>query len=130
MAEINRAFELALRHRTLFDEAVADAAAAPVAHGEPLSFSVDVLPVEACEMLVVVCRILGEVLAVEEPYRIEAYVEVPSPCFCALDLVPEAGGTLVTVEVQPADADAGPSPEAVRDALMDELVRLSGPAVR
>jgi hypothetical protein len=151
MAEVNAAFEEAL---TTAAEPQGHTAAEPQGHtaaepqghtaaeppvnattAEPSSdavFSVDVLPVEACEMLIVVCRILGEVLAVEEPYGIEAYLEVPEPCFCALSLVPEAGGTIVTVEAEAADPAQLPSGWAAtiraRDAVIEELIALTRPA--
>jgi hypothetical protein len=129
MAEVNRAFDLA----------VAEPPRPEPGKGSPppetetataTTFSVDVLPVDACEILIVVCRILGEVLAVDEPYRIEAYLDAPQPCFCSLDLVPEAGGTIVSVDVEAADSTGCPDPEQVRDVLVDEIIELTRPATR
>jgi hypothetical protein len=130
MAEVNAAFEDAITAAVV--EEPVTGAREPAGPGDQAedeaTFSVDVLPVEACEILIVVCRILGEVLAVEEPYAIEAYLEVPEPCFCALTLAPEAGGTQITVEAEPADHNHWRGPAAVRDAVVDELVALTTPA--
>jgi hypothetical protein len=153
MAEVNAAFQAIATDAAEPIPDAAEADQAPPPPAEPTSappppkdppsppvgpseatFSVDVLPVEACEILIVVCRILGEVLAVEEPYAIEAYLEAPEPCFAALTLVPEAGGTQVTIEAEPAEpsspgaGDAWRGPEAVRDAILDELIALTTPA--
>ena len=58
MALINTAFEAAT-------------ARVPSPASDPLPeavFEVDALPAETCELLIVACRILGEVLAVDEPH--------------------------------------------------------------
>ncbi len=133
MAEVNAAFE-AVAAEAVDGPAPAPPAPTPPAPTPPATtnadaiFSVNVLPVEACEMLIVVCRILGEVLAVEEPYAIEAFLEVPEPCFASLSLMPEAGGTQVTVEAEPADPFDWRGVVSVRDAIADELVALTSPA--
>jgi hypothetical protein len=139
MAEVNAAFQAITTEPPPQDAAEPSAEPAQPAPAPPTAdlaepppedttFSFDVLPVEACEMLIVVCRILGEVLAVEEPYAIEAYLEVPEPCFSALSLVPEAGGTQITVEAEPADPGNWRGLASVRDAIVDELVALTTPA--
>jgi hypothetical protein len=120
MAEINTAFEEA-------------SARVPLPPPDPLPeavFEVDALPAETCELLIVVCRILGEVLAVDEPYRLEAYLDAPCCCFCVFSLVPQAGGSIVTMSVDTADAPPGPSVDVVRDAVVEELMRLTRPATR
>jgi hypothetical protein len=89
--------------------------------GDPESFSVECLPVDAFEALFLAAYGLGDILVAEEPYLLELYLSEPA-CFCRLQLVPEAGGSLVTVEVSPAaDADEGPEPAAVVDVLVAEL---------
>jgi hypothetical protein len=128
MAEVNAAFEEAITAAGDEEPAAGAGSSDSDAAVEEATLSVDVLPVEACEILIVVCRILGEVLAVEEPYAIEAYLEVPEPCFAALTLVPEAGGTQITVEAEPADPNNWRGPAAVRDAVVAELIALTTPA--
>jgi hypothetical protein len=89
---------------------------------DPDSFSVELLPVEAFEALIVAAYGLGDILVTEEPYLLELYLTEPSPCFCRLALVPEAGGSLVTVDVSPAhDAHEAPDPQAVIEVLVTEL---------
>jgi len=85
------------------------------------SFSVAVLPAEAFEALFVVGYGLGEVLVADEPYTLELYLPEPLECFCRLSLVPEAGGSIVTIDLAGADGKEAPPVGAVRDALVAEL---------
>jgi hypothetical protein len=79
-----------------------------------------VLPVESFEALLVVAAVLGEVLVDDPPYLLEAHLHDPGPCWCRLELLPEAGGTTVIVTV--AGIDAPPPPvEDVRDRWVAEL---------
>jgi hypothetical protein len=124
------------RHMALVNQALAEverlAAAAgttapresrhpPAVEVDGDSFSVGALPVEAFEALFLVAYGLGEILVAEEPYTLELYLLEPAPCFCQLMLVPEAGGSLVTVDVTPAEGSQAPPAEAVRDRLVAEL---------
>jgi hypothetical protein len=105
-------------------DGVGDARHAASATGpsDPDSFSVGALPVEAFEALFVVAYGLGEILVADEPYLLELYLTEPSPCFCRLTLVPEAGASLVTVEVSPAaETTSAPEPAAVVEVLVAEL---------
>lgn len=95
--------------------------------GDPNSFSVACLPVDAFEALFVAGYGLGDILAADEPYLLELYLNEPAACFCRLTLVPEAGGSLVTAEVSPAiDSSAPPPAAAVIDVLVAELNALVG----
>jgi hypothetical protein len=85
-----------------------------VQRDEP-SFTMNVLPAEAFEALVVVTSWIGEVLADDPPYLLEAYLREPSPCWCRLDLVPDAGGSTVTLTVARVGDDPAPNVDAVRD---------------
>lgn len=89
---------------------------------DPDSFSVEYLPVDAFEALFVAAYGLGDILVVDEPYLLELYLTEPSPCFCRLALVPEAGGSLVTVDISPADESLDmPESSAVIEVLVAEL---------
>jgi len=79
------------------------------------SFTVDVLPVEAFEALLVVNSWVGEVLDDEPPYRLEVFLREPWQCWCRLDLVPDAGATTVSLTVAAPDGMPTPDPEDVRD---------------
>jgi hypothetical protein len=89
------------------------------------SLTVEALPAVAFEALFLVAYGLGEILVADEPYLMELYLSEPAPCFCRLALVPVAGGSNVTVEVEPAEDDEPPPVEAVRDLLVAELDRLA-----
>lgn len=83
------------------------------------SFTLDVLPVDAFHAVEVAVAELGEVLSADEPYGLETFLTEPARCFCTIELVPEAGGTIVTVTVQAAEEDmAAPSPADVAAALV------------
>jgi hypothetical protein len=89
---------------------------------DPDSFSVEILPVEAFEALFVAAYGLGDILVADEPYLLELYLTEPSACFCRLTLVPEAGASLVTVDVSPAtESIDAPEPAAVIAVLVAEL---------
>ncbi len=88
------------------------------------SFTIDVLPVEAYEALSVVAAWMGEVLVDDPPYVMEAFLHDPAPCWCRLDLVPDAGATTVSLIVAGVDGDPTPDPEAVRDEWVANLNRL------
>ena len=75
------------------------------------SFSIACLPVEAFEALFLAAYGLGDILVADEPYLLELYLREPVACFCRLSLVPEAGGSIVTVDISPA-ADGLKVPEA------------------
>ena len=95
----------------------------PVEHDTP-SFTIDVLPVDAFEALLVVAGWIGEVLVDDPPYLLDVHLHDPSPCWCRLELLPEAGGTTVNLTVASVGRDLAPSVEAVRDVWVDQLNRL------
>lgn len=89
------------------------------------SFTIDALPAEAFEALLVVASWIGEVLDDDPPYVLECHLVEPTPCWCRLDLVPDAGGSTVSLTVAPMDDEAGAvSAELVRDVWVDQLNRL------
>jgi hypothetical protein len=88
------------------------------------SFTIDVLPAEAFEALLVVTGWMGEVLVDDPPYVLETFLRDPAPCWCRLDLVPDAGATTVSLTVAGVDGDVTPDPEAVRDEWVANLNRL------
>lgn len=94
-----------------------------VEHDMP-SFVIEALPVEAFEALLVVASWMGEVLVDEPPYLLECHLHDPGPCWCRLDLVPDAGASTVSLIV--ASAGDGPAPpvEVVRDAWVAHLNEL------
>ncbi|MGB8860028.1 MAG: J domain-containing protein [Ilumatobacteraceae bacterium] len=94
-----------------------------VQHDSP-SFTIDVLPVEAYEALLVVTSWMGEVLVDEPPYQLEVFLRDPSPCWCRLDLVPDAGATTVSLVVAALEGDPAPDIDAVRDEWVANLNRL------
>jgi hypothetical protein len=94
-----------------------------VQHDAP-SFTVDVLPVEAYEALLVVTSWMGEVLVDDPPYVLEVFLYDPSPCWCRLDLVPDAGATTVSLTVAALEGDPAPDIDDVRDEWVANLNRL------
>ncbi len=147
MREINRAFDQAVKAllRPPVPVTSGDTAGAPETSGsrsardrermrrgtrwvdqDAPSFSVDVLPVEAFEALLVVANWAGQVLVDDPPYVLEVHLYDPADCWCRLDLLPEAGATMVTVTVAGVGGQPPPSAEDVRDLWIAMLHELSG----
>ncbi len=90
------------------------------------SFTIEALPAEAFEAVLVVSTWLGDVLVDDPPYLLEMMLGDPFRCWCRLDLVPDAGAstislTLAGLEGPPADLDE------VRDAWVANLNLLGRP---
>jgi DnaJ domain len=94
-----------------------------VQHDAP-SFTIDTLPVDAFEALLIVTSWMGELLVDDPPYLLEVHLTEPSPCWCRLDLVPDAGSSTVTLTVASIDGTPAPDIELVRDLWVANLNRL------
>lgn len=89
------------------------------------SFVIEALPVESFEALLVVAGWIGEVLVDDPPYGLEVHLHEPSPCWCRLELLPDAGASTVALTVATVEAGTGlPDVDAVRDVWVAELNRL------
>lgn len=88
------------------------------------SFVIEALPVEAYEALLVVASWIGEVLVDDPPYLLEVHLTEPAPCWCRLDLVPDAGSSTVSLTVAPVEATGAPPVDDVRDVWVANLNRL------
>src|SRR4051794_14869836 len=137
MSEVNQAFDQAVRRLLGRPERVAPAPSPPareparrpsppprtvrtgpwVQYDEP-SFTIDALPVDAFDALERVAAELGEVVADDPPYLLEVVLVRPAPCWCRLELLPEAGGTTVMLVV----AGVGHRPPPVVEDVRDEWV--------
>jgi hypothetical protein len=96
------------------------------------SFTVDALPAECFEALLVVAGICGAVSHDEPPYQLEfslhdAEVDGFLHGWCRCDLVPEAGATTVSLLVGTAESSEGISVEEVRDYLVANLNAIEWP---
>jgi hypothetical protein len=121
MGEINAAFDLAVAQ--LAHRPVPLPRLRGVQHDAP-SFTIDCLPAEAFEALLVVTSWMGELLVDDPPYVLEVHLTEPGPCWCRLDLVPDAGGSTVTLTVASVGAEPAPDVEDVRDTWVANLNRL------
>ena len=97
--------------------------AGPVRRDHP-SFTVEALPAEAFEGLLVVASWLGDLIDDDPPYGLEVALTEPLGGWCRLDVVPDAGASTVSVAVAGAPGHPVPSVDAVRDAFVDGLNRL------
>ena len=88
------------------------------------SFTVEALPVETFEGLLVVASWIGEVLDDDPPYRLEVHLREPTECWCRLEVVPDAGASTVSLTI--AGLDDAPPPDIVdvRDLWVDQLNRV------
>jgi hypothetical protein len=85
------------------------------------SFTVEALPAETFEAMLVVASWLGEVLDDDPPYRLDTYLSEPFDCWCRLDVVPDAGASTVSLSVAGLDGTPAPDVVAVRDAWVANL---------
>ena len=92
----------------------------PVQQDVP-SFVIDALPAVAFEALLVVTSWIGEVLVDDPPNVLEVHLREPSPCWCRLDLVPDAGASTVNLTVAPVGGEPAPLLDDVRDVWVREL---------
>jgi hypothetical protein len=92
------------------------------------SFTVEVLPAQAFEGLLVAAARIGEVIDDDPPYRLEAILGDPILCWCQLDVVPDAGASTVSLTIGLAEGRTSvsdlPNIEQVRDAWVETLNEL------
>lgn len=93
------------------------------------SFTVEALPVEAFEALLVAAAELGDVDDDDPPYALRTLLAAPLRCWCQLDVVPDAGASTVSVAIAPAEGHRLPSLLDVRNAWIDALNRLDWSAL-
>ena len=91
------------------------------------SFTIEALPAEAFEALLVVSTWLGEVLVDDPPYQLDVVLEDPYACWCRLDLLPDAGATTVSLTLAGVGAAAPPDLDDVRDLWVANLNQLGRP---
>ena len=88
------------------------------------SFTIEALPAQAFEALLIVAELLGELIDDDPPYQMEVLLGDPLPCWCRLSIVPDAGASTVSIEV--ASQPGGPAVDIdlVRDAWIAALNEL------
>lgn len=96
------------------------------------SFTVDVLPAECFEALLLVAGISGAISYEEPPYQLEFSLHDSGVIgalhgWCRCDLVPEAGATTVSLLVGTEESSQGISVEEVRDYLVSNLNAIEWP---
>ncbi|TVR24156.1 MAG: J domain-containing protein [Ilumatobacter sp.] len=94
------------------------------------SFTIEALPAEAFEALLVVATWIGETLVDDPPYLLEVHLRDPVECWCRLDLVPDAGACTVSLTVATVEVGPMPDVDAVRDVWVAELNRLDWDGLR
>lgn len=95
------------------------------------SFTVEALPAEAFEGLLIAAACMGELIDDDPPYRLEASLNDPIRCWCRLELVPDAGACTVSLAIGKDDAQATladlPNVDRVRDVWVDTLNEIDWP---
>jgi hypothetical protein len=123
LAEINAAYASLLHAAPAGDDDIAggpDIAGRPDAGGPDAGVSTAVFTVGefrpvVFEALILAAADVGDVTDADEPFSLDLFVEGPPTGFCHLELVPEAGGSRVTVDSE--HVDAGAVSAVLRDAL-------------
>lgn len=136
LARANRAVELALAELSTRGEAAArerqpgreGMAGPPGDDRTEVTFSVPHLPVEAFELLLLAFSAIGDPKVQDEPYLLEGMVDDPHLGTARVEIVPEAGGSIVTVTTSPHHRarTAPPTPYEVAGRLLFELGALEG----
>lgn len=85
------------------------------------SFTVEALPVETFEGLLVAAAVLGEIEDDDPPYELGVLLADPVRCWCRLSIVPDAGASTVSLAITPAVDAALPDLDMVRDAWITQL---------
>ena len=117
MAEINLAIEELAAMKPV-------APAPPKPQLDECGFSIDVLPVEAFDLVYMAAASLGDPWVIDEPYQLVARLDEPLVCRAHIDLVPEAGGSIVTFRIEPLRGFDPPPVRRVTSAFVAELQRL------
>jgi len=131
MQAVNEAADDALQRITTQsgDESQRDPSAPALIADEPggglsrdvPSFTVEALPAETFEGLLIVTSWLGEVLDDDPPYRLDVHLYEPVDCWCRLDVVPDAGAATVSLTVAGLDGSPAPDVLAIRDFWITNL---------
>jgi hypothetical protein len=88
------------------------------------SFTIEALPVEAFEGLLIVAGWMGDLIDDDPPYTLEVAMAQPHQGWCRLDLVPDAGASTVSLVVAGEPGAPPPDIDAVRDAWIVGLNQL------
>lgn len=91
------------------------------------SFTVEALPVETFEGLLLAASALGEVEDDDPPYELGVLMNRPLSCWCRLYVVPDAGASTVSLAIAPVGSTPLPSLDTIRDAWISELNALDWP---
>ena len=133
MQELNEALHSALAYVDVVS--IVSVATSPVLvrrERDVSSFTVDVLPAECFEALLIVAGISGAISHEEPPYQLEFSLHDSDVTgalngWCRCDLVPEAGATTVSLLVGTETSAEGISVEEVRDYLVAQLNAIEWP---
>ncbi len=85
------------------------------------SFTVEALPVEAFEALLIASAERGEICDDDPPYGLVTKLDPPVACWCRLDIVPDAGASTVGITISALEGEPLPSIVSVRNAWIDAL---------
>jgi hypothetical protein len=136
MQQLNVAFETALAVVHAPPAAAPDPA--PVADPAPrrsgamqahdvASFTIEALPAEAFEAVLIAATWIGEPMDDDPPYRLDVDLAEPFDCWCRVELVPDAGSSTVSLTLASRDGRPVPDIDRVRDTWVMALNTLGRP---
>lgn len=82
------------------------------------SFTIDVLPVEAFEALLLAAAELGDISDDDPPYRLEVRLHEPADTWVVFELVPDAGSSTVSMSV---DSTVAVDIDVLRDTWVEAI---------
>jgi len=101
LAEINAAYATLVRANAVTSVEIPDE---PDAGVSTAVFTVSEFRPVVFEALILAAADVGDVTDADEPFSLDLFVEGPPTGFCHVELVPEAGGSLVTIDSEHVDA--------------------------
>ncbi len=88
------------------------------------SFTIEALPAEAFEGLLIAAATIGDLAHDDPPYLLEAVLDEPVPAWCRLEVVPDAGASTISITTTRIPGHPTPDVLDVRDIWIDALNQL------
>ncbi|MEO6651145.1 MAG: J domain-containing protein [Ilumatobacteraceae bacterium] len=88
------------------------------------SFTIEALPAEAYEGLLIAAATIGDLAHDDPPYLLEAVLGAPVPAWCRLEVVPDAGASTISITTSRIPGHPTPDVLDVRDLWIAALNQL------
>lgn len=124
LADVERAYDLLGKQTSVAPPATRGSSTRVRRGTDRPSFTVDVLPVDAFEILLLAAAELADVCDDDPPYRLEVRMSDPVDTWITFEVVPDAGSSTVSITV---DSSSGVDIEEIRDLWITTINGLRTP---